>query len=164
RLRRRAGREPLAFKHPPASALRLLGESCKCCFEFGGRCVHRGEGAPRCGLCWLVSCPTSAVRGRGIGGTSASYPYAHGGIPGLRRSGLPVCHEREPIEVLDEFKRVAAQYQQEPVAEGGNLIKWDWFLSGSAAYRKTVQRAFQLFGLRGAADQGRNGLGAGRRS
>ena len=21
----------------------------------------------------------------------------------------------------------AAQYQQEPVAEGGNLIKWDWF-------------------------------------
>jgi predicted phage terminase large subunit-like protein len=35
--------------------------------------------------------------------------------------------------VLDEFKRsmgsldFAAQYQQEPVAEGGNLIKWDWF-------------------------------------
>jgi len=35
--------------------------------------------------------------------------------------------------VLDEFKQsmgsldFAAQYQQEPVAEGGNLIKWDWF-------------------------------------
>ena len=35
--------------------------------------------------------------------------------------------------VLDEFKRsmgsldFAAQYQQEPVAEGGNLIKWGWF-------------------------------------
>jgi phage terminase large subunit-like protein len=40
---------------------------------------------------------------------------------------------REPRAVLDEFKRAmgfldfAAQYQQEPVAEGGNLIKWDWF-------------------------------------
>jgi phage terminase large subunit-like protein len=36
---------------------------------------------------------------------------------------------------LDEFKRsmgsldFAAQYQQTPVAEGGNLIKWKWFSS-----------------------------------
>jgi len=51
----------------------------------------------------------------------------------LRRVGDLLHPEREPREVLDEFKRsmgsldFAAQYQQEPVAEGGNLIKWDWF-------------------------------------
>ena len=51
----------------------------------------------------------------------------------LRRPGDLLHPEREPREVLDEFKRsmgsldFAAQYQQEPVAEGGNLIKWDWF-------------------------------------
>src|SRR5207247_531162 len=50
----------------------------------------------------------------------------------LRRVGDLLHPEREPREVLDEFKRsmgsldFAAQYQQEPVAEGGNLIKWDW--------------------------------------
>jgi predicted phage terminase large subunit-like protein len=51
----------------------------------------------------------------------------------LRRQGELLHPEREPRAVLDEFKRsmgsldFAAQYQQEPVAEGGNLIKWDWF-------------------------------------
>jgi hypothetical protein len=41
--------------------------------------------------------------------------------------------ERESRAVLDEIKcsmgslDFAAQYQQEPVAEGGNLIKWHWF-------------------------------------
>jgi predicted phage terminase large subunit-like protein len=51
----------------------------------------------------------------------------------LRRPGDLLHPEREPRAVLDEFKRsmgsldFAAQYQQEPVAEGGNLIKWDWF-------------------------------------
>jgi predicted phage terminase large subunit-like protein len=51
----------------------------------------------------------------------------------LRRIGDLLHPRREPREVLDEFKRsmgsldFAAQYQQEPVAEGGNLIKWDWF-------------------------------------
>jgi predicted phage terminase large subunit-like protein len=51
----------------------------------------------------------------------------------LRRVGDLLHPEREPREVLDEFKRsmgsldFAAQYQQAPVAEGGNLIKWDWF-------------------------------------
>jgi hypothetical protein len=50
----------------------------------------------------------------------------------LRRVGDLLHPEREPREVLDEFKRsmgsldFAAQYQQEPVAEGGNLIKWNW--------------------------------------
>jgi len=51
----------------------------------------------------------------------------------LRRPGDLLHPEREPRAVLDEFKRsmgsldFAAQYQQEPVAEGGNLIKWQWF-------------------------------------
>ena len=51
----------------------------------------------------------------------------------LRRPGDLLHPEREPREVLDEFKGsmgsldFAAQYQQEPVAEGGNLIKWSWF-------------------------------------
>jgi predicted phage terminase large subunit-like protein len=41
--------------------------------------------------------------------------------------------EREPHEVLDKLKAsmgsidFQSQYQQEPVAEGGNLIKWNWF-------------------------------------
>src|SRR5262249_8613984 len=51
----------------------------------------------------------------------------------LRRPGELLHPEREPLAVLDEFKKsmgsleFAAQYQQEPVADGGNLIKWDWF-------------------------------------
>ena len=53
----------------------------------------------------------------------------------LRRPGDLLHPEREPQEVLDEFKQsmgsldFAAQYQQAPVAEGGNLIKWKWFSS-----------------------------------
>jgi predicted phage terminase large subunit-like protein len=51
----------------------------------------------------------------------------------LRRPGELLHPAREPRKILDEFKSsmgsldFAAQYQQEPVAEGGNLIKWDWF-------------------------------------
>jgi predicted phage terminase large subunit-like protein len=50
----------------------------------------------------------------------------------LRRVGDLLHPVREPREVLDELKRsmgsldFAAQYQQEPVADGGNLIKWNW--------------------------------------
>src|SRR5262249_22254905 len=50
----------------------------------------------------------------------------------LRRAGDLLHPDREPREVLDEFKRsmgsldFAAQYQQEPVAEGGHLLKSDW--------------------------------------
>jgi predicted phage terminase large subunit-like protein len=53
----------------------------------------------------------------------------------LRRPGELLHPQREPQDVLDEAKRsmgslnFAAQYQQEPVAEGGNLIKWKWFSS-----------------------------------
>ncbi len=51
----------------------------------------------------------------------------------LRRPGDVLHPEHEPRCVLDELKRsmgslaFAAQYQQEPVAEGGNLVKWEWF-------------------------------------
>jgi predicted phage terminase large subunit-like protein len=51
----------------------------------------------------------------------------------LRRAGDLLHPEREPREVLDQLRRsmgsldFSAQYQQEPVADGGNLIKWKWF-------------------------------------
>jgi predicted phage terminase large subunit-like protein len=51
----------------------------------------------------------------------------------LRRAGDVLHPEREPQAVLKEIKQAmgsldfAAQYQQQPVAEGGNLIKWQWF-------------------------------------
>jgi len=51
----------------------------------------------------------------------------------LRQPGELLHPEREPQSVLQEFKRsmgslaFAAQYQQEPIAEGGNLVKWHWF-------------------------------------
>src|SRR5262245_141194 len=41
------------------------------CGRSSGPCI--GAQSP---YCWLVSCPTSAVRGRGIGGARASYPYS----------------------------------------------------------------------------------------
>jgi hypothetical protein len=50
-----------------------------------------------------------------------------------RRQGDVLHPEREPLAVLDEMRRsmgsldFAAQYQQEPVAPGGNLIQWSWF-------------------------------------
>jgi predicted phage terminase large subunit-like protein len=51
----------------------------------------------------------------------------------LRSSGDLLHPEREPQAVLDDLKQFmgsmdfAAQYQQEPVPEEGNLIKWQWF-------------------------------------
>jgi predicted phage terminase large subunit-like protein len=56
--------------------------------------------------------------------------------PGRRHRRKPgdLLHpEREPKSVLDEAKSemgsmaFAAQYQQEPVAEDGNLVRWSWF-------------------------------------
>ena len=50
-----------------------------------------------------------------------------------RKIGELLHPEREPKSVLDELKRsmgsadFAAQYQQEPIPAGGNLIKWSWF-------------------------------------
>jgi len=51
----------------------------------------------------------------------------------VRRPGDVLHPAREPRTVLDELKYsmgsidFAAQYQQQPIAEGGNLIKWAWF-------------------------------------
>jgi predicted phage terminase large subunit-like protein len=51
----------------------------------------------------------------------------------LRQAGDLLHPEREPRSALDEIKhdmgslQFAAQYQQEPVPEGGNLVKWEWF-------------------------------------
>jgi hypothetical protein len=67
-----------------------------------------------------------------IAETQHRIPIGQGRVQ-LRRPGDLLHPERESRAVLDEFKRsmgslnFAAQYQQQPVAEGGNLIKWDWF-------------------------------------
>jgi hypothetical protein len=51
----------------------------------------------------------------------------------LRRTGELIHPARESVADLERLKRemgsmdFAAQYQQEPVPEGGNLIKWNWF-------------------------------------
>ena len=56
-----------------------------------------------------------------------------GGRVHHRRIGDVLHPEREPLAVLDEFKRTmgslafAAQYQQQPVPIEGNLVKWSWF-------------------------------------
>ena len=48
----------------------------------------------------------------------------------VRRAGDVLHPEREPQTVLDEHRQnmgsfdFGAQYQQEPVANGGKLIKW----------------------------------------
>jgi hypothetical protein len=50
-----------------------------------------------------------------------------------RHTGDVLHPEREPLAMLDEMRRsmgsldFSAQYQQEPVAPGGNLIQWSWF-------------------------------------
>jgi predicted phage terminase large subunit-like protein len=50
-----------------------------------------------------------------------------------RKLGELLHPEREPASILEELKRsmgsadFAAQYQQQPVPPGGNLIKWAWF-------------------------------------
>jgi predicted phage terminase large subunit-like protein len=50
-----------------------------------------------------------------------------------RKVGELLHPEREPAWALEDLKRTmgsvdfAAQFQQEPIAAGGNLIKWHWF-------------------------------------
>jgi predicted phage terminase large subunit-like protein len=47
------------------------------------------------------------------------------------KEGEPL-QAREPLEVIEDQKRqlmpaaFAAQYMQEPIAEAGNMLKWDW--------------------------------------
>jgi hypothetical protein len=50
-----------------------------------------------------------------------------------RRKGEPLYPEREPLSVLENTRReigpaaFSAQYQQNPVAPGGNRLRWEWF-------------------------------------
>ena len=52
-----------------------------------------------------------------------------------RKVGELLHPEREPAWALEDLKRTmgsvdfAAQFQQEPIAAGGNLIKWHWFIA-----------------------------------
>jgi len=52
-----------------------------------------------------------------------------------RRPGEVLHPEREPHSILLELRRsmgsadFSAQYQQEPIPAGGNLIKWSWFIA-----------------------------------
>ncbi len=84
-----------------------------------------------------------------------------------RKVGELLHPEREPRSVLEEFKRsmgsaeFAAQFQQQPVPPGGNLIKWAWFsfydkppISGCGrshhrqlGYRDDRWGAVRLFGV-----------------
>jgi phage terminase large subunit-like protein len=56
--------------------------------------------------------------------------------------------ERESLSALKELKTAmgslefAAQYQQEPVPVGGNLIKWSWF--GTYETLPTPERRDQI--------------------
>ena len=65
----------------------------------------------------------------------------------LRRSG-EVLSPREPQEVLDDIRRsmgpaaFSAQYQQEPFAPGGNLIRWDRLMTYEDAPQR--QRCLQV--------------------
>ena len=99
-----------------------------------------------------------------------------------RKIGDLLHPEREPQSVLDEAKyemgsmAFAAQYQQEPVTEDGNLVKWSWFrfydeapqrmtgdkiiISWDTAHERKGTR--QLFGRGGGAGPRRNRLCVGR--
>jgi len=50
-----------------------------------------------------------------------------------RKMGAALDEQREPLPVLEQIKSTigsfnfSAQYQQRPVPETGNMIKWDWF-------------------------------------
>lgn len=51
----------------------------------------------------------------------------------IRSAGSVLHEQREPMKILDGLRAMigtynfSAQYQQEPVPEEGNLVKWAWF-------------------------------------
>lgn len=69
-------------------------------------------------------------------------PIGHGRFH-HRRPGDLLDPRRESKATLDELRRelgpavFAAQYQQDPVAPGGNLLKWEWFKT----YEEELERA-----------------------
>ncbi|MBO6718884.1 MAG: phage terminase large subunit [Rhizobiaceae bacterium] len=67
-----------------------------------------------------------------VGDEAVSVPIGRGRFY-HREAGELLHPEREPQKVLDELRAsmgsvaFSAQYQQQPVPPGGNLIKWAWF-------------------------------------
>jgi predicted phage terminase large subunit-like protein len=62
-----------------------------------------------------------------------------------RREGDVLDPDREPIEVLERFRRsmgsaaFSAQYQQQPIPVEGNLVRWRWFSSYDTPPKKSYQ-------------------------
>ena len=82
-----------------------------------------------------------------------------------RAPGDVLQPEREPIEVLDRLRAEMgpywfdAQYQQRPVPESGNLVRWEWFRTytdvparGSSYRDRIVQSWDVAMSERGGAD------------
>jgi predicted phage terminase large subunit-like protein len=67
-----------------------------------------------------------------IAETEAIVPLGHDRVY-LRGAGDVLHPEREPLSILEELRLsmgsadFSAQYQQEPVPPGGNLVQWSWF-------------------------------------
>ena len=67
-----------------------------------------------------------------------------------RKEGEVLHPEREPKKVLDAIKETlgsyhfAAQYQQNPLPAGGNMVKWEWFqIYGELPTREANDRIVQ---------------------
>ena len=67
-----------------------------------------------------------------------------------RKEGEVLHPEREPKKVLDDIKETlgsyhfAAQYQQNPLPAGGNMVKWEWFqIYGELPTREANDRIVQ---------------------
>ncbi len=67
-----------------------------------------------------------------------------------RKEGEVLHPEREPKKVLDDIKETlgsyhfAAQYQQNPLPAGGNMVRWEWFqIYGELPTREANDRIVQ---------------------
>ena len=86
-----------------------------------------------------------------IASTEETYliPSAFGSWTHRRHEGEALHPEREPLEVLETYRRTlgpeffAAQFLQAPVPPGGNMVKLDWFqrfdIDTPPAFDRTVQ-------------------------
>lgn len=66
-------------------------------------------------------------------------------IPAINEKGESIFPEMLPIEFLEQEKKInnftfQAQYMQNPIAEGGNVIKTEWF-----KYYQLLPRMFQVY-------------------
>lgn len=66
-----------------------------------------------------------------------------------RANGEALCPEREPLAVLERFRRemgafaFSSQYQQDPTPEGGNRFRWDWFGTYASEEGPETRNTFQ---------------------